>query len=185
MDSLFITKHFYATRASSLNKDIPFETEAQLRVRGTARTPDILLSCPVGLRIRRREARNSNEGNGIRGRNDTYLDYDIRTTQKKIEQINFYDDDEYEWKVICWIDSKALFGDVETHTNSVLPQVETYVHRFGPGLVLYWFGHAPLSRLGDGHGDVAIVSGSVPDLFLLPTGEFHGLGGRVCVGRDP
>ena len=36
--------------------------------------------------------------------------------------------------------NKALFGDVETHTNNVLPQVETYVHRFGPGLVLYWFG---------------------------------------------
>jgi hypothetical protein len=74
---------------------------------------------------------------------------------------------------------KALFGDVETHANSVLPQVETYVHRFGPGLVLYWFGHAPLSRLGDGHGDVAIVGGDLPDLFMLPTGALHGRGGKI------
>lgn len=89
------------------------------------------------------------------------------------------DDDDYEWKSICWIDSKALFGDVETHANSVLPQVETYVHRFGPGLVLYWFGHAPLSRLGDGHGDVAIVGGDLPNLFMLPTGALHGRGGKI------
>jgi len=74
---------------------------------------------------------------------------------------------------------KALFGDIETHTNNVLPQVEAYVHRFGPGLVLYWFGHAPLSRLGDGHGDVVIVGGDVPDVMMLPTGEVHGRGGRI------
>jgi len=69
---------------------------------------------------------------------------------------------------------KALFGDVDTHNNIVLPQVETYVHRFGPGLVLYWFGHAPLSRLGDGRGDVVIAGGGLPDEFLLPTGELYG-----------
>jgi hypothetical protein len=127
-----------------------------------------------------------------------------------------FDDDEYEWKIICWIDSKvwhctcsntnavpqcyrthvlsmlpnctlspvchrqALFGDIDTHTNSVLPQVETYVHRFGPGLVIYWFGHAPLTRLGDGHGDVQILD-DLPDLFLMPTGEFRGRGGRALL----
>ena len=91
---------------------------------------------------------------------------------------SFEKEDEYEWKIICWIDSKALFGDVQTHTNSVLPQVETYVHRFGPGLVLYWFGHAPLSRLGDSHGDVTVFAGDLPELFLLPTGEYRGQSGR-------
>ena len=47
------------------------------------------------------------------------------------------------------------------------------VHRFGPGLVLYWFGHAPLSRLGDSHGDVMVVGGDLPEVFLLPTGEYR------------
>lgn len=81
-------------------KDIPFETEAELRVRGTARTPDILLSCPVGLRVRRREPRNplyandNEEGEGtISRQNQSLVDLD--------------DDDNYEWKVICWIDSKV------------------------------------------------------------------------------
>lgn len=31
--------------------DIPFETENELRERGTARTPDVLLSCPVGIEV--------------------------------------------------------------------------------------------------------------------------------------
>ncbi|KAL7522883.1 hypothetical protein ACHAWX_007617 [Stephanocyclus meneghinianus] len=125
---------------------IPFETEEELRARGTARTPDILLSCPVGLQVRKP---NYNQ-------NATYME----------------NSDEYEWKMICWIDSKALYGDVDTHTNTVLPQVESYVHRFGPGLVIYWFGHAPLSRLGDSHGDVHITDG-LPDVFMLPTGELR------------
>jgi hypothetical protein len=30
---------------------IPFETEAQLRNRGTSRTPDILLSAPLGIEV--------------------------------------------------------------------------------------------------------------------------------------
>jgi len=84
------------------------------------------------------------------------------------------DDQESVWKMVCWIDSKALFGDVNTHQTSVLPQAEAYVHRFGPGLVLYWFGHAPIERLGDGHGDVAVTGWSVPQVLMLPTGELIG-----------
>jgi len=48
------------------------------------------------------------------------------------------------------------------------------VHRFGPGVVLYWFGHAPLDRLGDGHGDVVVVGWDVPRYIMLPTGELAG-----------
>jgi hypothetical protein len=58
--------------------DIPFETEDELRIKGTAKTPDILLSIPLGMRVRK----NNNAE---------------------------------EWKMIFWIDSKALFGDVKTH----------------------------------------------------------------------
>jgi len=65
---------------------IPFETEAQLRIRGTARTPDILFSCPVGIKVPKRRRR------------------------KKLHN-NRQDDDDgedaFEWKVVCWIDSKV------------------------------------------------------------------------------
>jgi hypothetical protein len=143
------------------NMGIPFETEEQLRKRGTAKTPDVLLSCPVGLKVRKKKS-----------------PHPIQQSPSRVQPGSYEKEEEYEWKIICWIDSKALFGDVETHTHSVLPQVETYVHRFGPGLVLYWFGHAPLSRLGDSHGDVVVIGGDLPDLFLMPTGEYRGQSGR-------
>ena len=63
-----------------------------------------------------------------------------------------------------------MFGDVDTHKYSNLPQTESYVHRFGPGLVLYWFGHAPIKAMGI-HDDICI-SDSLPQSFLWPTGEF-------------
>ena len=37
-----------------LCSDVPFESESQLRERGTARTPDVLLSCPMGVRVPRK-----------------------------------------------------------------------------------------------------------------------------------
>ena len=138
--SAFVAQSIFAYCFDSC-ADLPFETEGELRAKGTARTPDILLSSPVAVPVSRKSP-NSND-----------------------------DDEENEWKVICWIDSKALFGDVHTHHISVLPQAESYVHRFGPGLVLYWFGHAQRKRLADCGGDLVIGGWELPLRFLLPTGE--------------
>ena len=33
------------------NLGIPFESEAQLRERGSSRTPDVVLSCPIGMKV--------------------------------------------------------------------------------------------------------------------------------------
>jgi CDAN1-interacting nuclease 1 len=130
--------------------DLPFETEKQLQERGTSRTPDILLTCPLAIKL----PNNNNDNNS----NDNDGSFDNA-------------DNSNNCKVICWIDSKALFGDENTHQTSVLPQAQSYVHRFGPGLVLYWFGHAPLNRLGDCQGDIVICGWQLPTAFMLPTGE--------------
>jgi len=120
---------------------IPFENEFNLRMKGTAKTPDVFLSIPLAVRI--------NDKNDAK---------------------------EETWKVICWIDSKALFGDERMHNLDIVPQAQGFIHRFGPGLILYWYGHAPLDRLNNSYGDLVITGWNVPDEFMLPTGDIvtHG-----------
>ena len=41
---------------------------------------------------------------------------------------------------VNWIDSKAMFGSKELHRQHLHTQLQPYVNRYGPGLVIYWFG---------------------------------------------
>lgn len=71
--------------------------------------------------------------------------------------------------VLFFFINKALFGDAHTHKDSTVPQAESYIHRFGPGLLLYWFGHAPLQKTTT--NDLMVTGWTLPDQWLLPTGE--------------
>ena len=73
--------------------DIPFETEMELRVRGTSRTPDILFSCPVAIQVPKRILSPANRSS-VQGIKDKHMDADAS-------------EEDFVWKMICWIDSKV------------------------------------------------------------------------------
>lgn len=57
-------------------------------------------------------------------------------------------------RMVNWIDSKASFGDEHIHKTQGSDQFQSYVNRFGPGMVIYWFGY--IDELNDN-----------PDILLM------------------
>lgn len=72
--------------------------------------------------------------------------------------------------IINWIESKALFGDDEHHTNYLRDQLWSYWNRFGPGMVIYWFGF--IDDLNTRKHKGILVSDSFPESISLMQPKF-------------
>ncbi|EAA11868.3 AGAP005605-PA [Anopheles gambiae str. PEST] len=68
----------------------------------------------------------------------------------------------YRGQVINWIESKASFGDMESHKRYVKDQLSSYGNRFGPGIVIYWFGYLETIADCPENGNYVIVTDGFP-----------------------
>ncbi len=77
------------------------------------------------------------------------------------------------YRIINWIDSKAMFADEITFEEH-MEQFQGYMNRYGRGLIIYWFGYVDtiVSMIHTKYGsDMLTVTHSFPNEILLPTGE--------------
>ena len=64
------------------------------------------------------------------------------------------------WQVVCWFESKAVFGDDEDSEEYVKYQLWPYVNRFGPGAVIYWYDHIRDVRgIEEGRDSILVLNG--------------------------
>ena len=135
-----------------------FETESQLRSRGKPKTPDVLFLIPMGTTIYPLDLPYLNKiHDGSKEQSNTALNItnNLDSIKKSV--------------VINWIDSKAMFADVQTFKENI-DQFRAYNNRYGRGLVIYWHGFVKdvCSLLID---DMIIVRDRFPDNWMFPTGE--------------
>eukprot|EP00635_Sarcinochrysidales_sp_CCMP3193_P009538 CAMPEP_0118897208 /NCGR_PEP_ID=MMETSP1166-20130328/4698_1 /TAXON_ID=1104430 /ORGANISM="Chrysoreinhardia sp, Strain CCMP3193" /LENGTH=399 /DNA_ID=CAMNT_0006836273 /DNA_START=8 /DNA_END=1207 /DNA_ORIENTATION=+ len=137
---------------SELDKaDVPYQREDDLRRRGFAKTPDVLLDVPLAYVFKD----DDDDDKGDLGDHHHPKDDDD-------------DDDDDDVRVINWIDSKAMFGLPSTYRDDHRQQLLGYVNRLGPGAVVYWFGFAEeLQALDD---DVLLLSDWPRDRLYWPDG---------------
>lgn len=110
---------------------LAFLSEDDLKRRGDAKTPDVVVTSPFFL---------ADGGGGTEGGEED------GPQQSPPPQ------------PVCWIDSKAVYGGPQEWADH-RGQLSGYVSRYGPGMVIYWYGHvsdlAPLAGV--------VVAGRFPD----------------------
>ncbi|XP_050091251.1 CDAN1-interacting nuclease 1 [Anopheles aquasalis] len=79
----------------------------------------------------------------------------------------------YRGRVINWIESKASFGDVDSHRRYIKDQLASYGNRFGPGIVIYWFGYIASIADCPENGNEVIVTDGFPEQHEIELLSFN------------
>lgn len=103
-----------ADTKSQKNSQLLYTTEKECRIRGLDMTPDMVLNEPIAILLFDDENTNYNT-----------------TFEENYNAI----------RVLNWIESKAMFGGPDQLRTAMQRQLFPYWNRYGPGAVIYWFGH--------------------------------------------
>lgn len=68
----------------------------------------------------------------------------------------------FRGRVVNWFESKASFGDADAHRRYLREQLCSYANRFGPGVVVYWFGYVDQIAEWPENDNVVMVMGEFP-----------------------
>lgn len=68
----------------------------------------------------------------------------------------------FRGRVVNWFESKALFGDADAHRRYLREQLSSYANRFGPGVVVYWFGYLDQVAEWPENQNVVMVTAGFP-----------------------
>lgn len=131
------------SQTKKLDRNALYMTEKQCRLRGLDMTPDIVLNEPIAITL------SDNDSN-------------MKDNQELIA-INYTGGTNKEVRVLNWIESKAMFGVPDHLRKAMQCQLFPYWNRYGPGAVIYWFGHI----LEDNEKDYGIHSGVSTNKLII------------------
>ncbi|MCQ2085838.1 MAG: C15orf41 family protein [archaeon] len=91
---------------------------------------------------------------------------DLKGICKKTPDVLFDQPMEFDGKRVCWVESKASFGDnIEVRCDSKR-QLIPYTEAFGPGIVVYWAGYIDGITCSEG---IYVCDASIMDRALHVT----------------
>jgi len=102
------------------NNGFIYAGEKECRLRGLDMTPDMVLSEPIAISLFNNDSTEYNE---------------------EYVATSYIGGNDGEIRILNWIESKALFGEPEHLQTTMKRQLFPYWNRYGPGAVIYWFGH--------------------------------------------
>lgn len=144
---------------NKLDRNSLYTTEKQCRLRGLDMTPDMVLNEPIAITLT----------------DDNYTQDDQEYIAK-----NYVVGDNKEVRVLNWIESKAMFGGPEQLRTAMQRQLFPYWNRYGPGAVIYWFGHI----LEDNENYYGIHADTGVSLIKLPIDSITAENVNISINTD-